>query len=88
MEGQLRYLKFADLLDAKTKKTTVRSVDISKPAYKVAREYMIRLEREDFTDEARLKALADTYSTGAARCAPEAFKKKFEHVASELSGGL
>src|SRR5499426_196490 len=88
VDGQLRYLRFADLLDAKTKKTTVRSVDIAKPAYKVAREYMIRLEREDFTDEARLKALADAYSTGAERCAPEEFKKKFAHVAGELSGGL
>ena len=88
VDGQLQYLRFADLLDAKTKKTTVRSVDIAKPAYKVAREYMIRLEREDFTDEARLKALADAYSTGAARCAPEEFKKKFAHVTGELSGGL
>jgi ATP-dependent phosphofructokinase / diphosphate-dependent phosphofructokinase len=88
VEGQLRYLKFEDLLDAKTKKTTVRSVDISKPAYKVAREYMIRLERQDFADEARLKALAEAYSIRAVHCTPQEFKKNFEHLASELNGGL
>ena len=48
VDGELQYLKFDDLMDPQTKKTTVRPVDISKPSYKVAREYMIRLEREDF----------------------------------------
>ena len=54
VNGELQYLKFEDLLDAKTKKTSVRSVDITKPSYKVAREYMIRLEREDFEIPGRL----------------------------------
>ena len=45
---ELQYLKFTDLLDPKTKKTSVRTVDLAKPSYKVAREYMIRLEKEDF----------------------------------------
>ena len=32
VNGELQYLKFTDLLDAKTKKTTVRAVDIAKPS--------------------------------------------------------
>jgi 6-phosphofructokinase 1 len=88
VEGQLHYLKFADLLDPETKKTTVRSVDISKPAYKVAREYMIRLEREDFDNEAQLAALAKTYSTGTVGCTPEEFRKTFGYLVTDLNGGL
>ena len=34
IDGELRYLKFDDLLDAETKKTIVRTVNISKPSYK------------------------------------------------------
>jgi 6-phosphofructokinase 1 len=88
VDGQLHYLKFADLLDPKTRKTTVRSVDISKPAYKVAREYMIRLEREDFDNEAQLAALAKTYSTGTVSCTPEEFRKTFGYLVTDLNGGL
>ena len=38
VNGELQYLKFANLLDANTKKTAVRTVDLAKPSYKVARE--------------------------------------------------
>jgi len=88
VNGELQYLKFDDLLDPKTKKTSVRSVDISKPSYKVAREYMIRLEREDFESHERLGQLARAASSKAQTLSPEAFKKKFEHVVTELRGGL
>jgi 6-phosphofructokinase 1 len=88
VDGQLRCLKFEDLLDPKTKKTSVRGVDISKPAYKVAREYMIRLEREDFADPARLQALADACSTPKVKCTPEDFRKRFEYLTTDLHGGF
>jgi len=88
VDGELRYLKFDDLLDAKTKKTTVRTVDISKPSYKVAREYMIRLEREDFADPQKLEKLARAASSKDLRLSSEAFKQRFEPVVSQLLGGF
>jgi len=87
-DGELRYLKFDDLLDAKTKKTKVRAVDISKPSYKVAREYMIRLEREDFADPQKLEKLARAASGQDSRLSPEAFKKQFEPIVTQLRGGI
>jgi hypothetical protein len=84
----LRYLKFEDLTDAQTQKTSVRAVDISKPAYRVAREYMIRLEREDFDNPARLEKLARSASGQEKPLSAEAFKKRFEHVVADLRGGL
>jgi 6-phosphofructokinase 1 len=88
VDGRLRYLKFEDLMDAKTKKTSVRAVDISKPAYRVAREYMIRLEREDFDNPERLEKLAQTASSQEKLLSGETFKKKFAHVVTDLRGGF
>jgi 6-phosphofructokinase 1 len=88
VDGQLRYLRFEDLMDSKTHKTSVRHVDISKPAYKVAREYMIRLEREDFENPQRLEKLARTASGQGKPLSTETFKRKFEHVMTDLRGGL
>ena len=88
VDGQLRYLKFEDLMDPKTKKTTVRGVDISKPAYKVAREYMIRLEREDFENQESLNALARAGSSQETKLSPQEFRKKFEHLVTDLRGGI
>jgi len=88
VDGELQYLRFEDLLDAKTKKTSVRSVDITKPSYKVAREYMIRLEREDFEIPGRLEQLAQAASSSEINVSTEAFKKQFAHVVHELRGGL
>ena len=88
VDGQLRYLKFEDLMDGKTKKTSVRTVDMSKPAYKIAREYMIRLEREDFTTPQRLDALSRAVSSGQKSFTAREFKDKFEHVVTELLGGM
>jgi ATP-dependent phosphofructokinase / diphosphate-dependent phosphofructokinase len=86
--GELQYLKFTDLLDPKTKKTTVRTVDPSKPSYKVAREYMIRLEKEDFEDGARLEKLARSASSEKQPMTADEFKKKFEPSVVGLRGGI
>jgi 6-phosphofructokinase 1 len=88
VDGELQYLKFADLLDTETKKTSVRTVDIAKPSYRVAREYMIRLEREDFEDPQKLEKLARAASSEDSRLAPEAFKKQFEPIVTQLRGGF
>ena len=66
----------------------MRTVDIHKPAYQVAREYMIRLEREDFTDAKRLETLAQAASSPSQPCSAEAFRNKFEPVVTDLAGGM
>jgi ATP-dependent phosphofructokinase / diphosphate-dependent phosphofructokinase len=88
VNGELQFLKFEDLLDAETKKTSVRGVDISKPSYKVAREYMIRLEREDLEIPDRLEQLARAASGKQNSLSPEGFKKQYAHAVNELRGGI
>ena len=88
VDGELQYLKFTDLLDTNTKKTSVRVVDLAKPSYKVAREYMIRLEKEDFENPGRLEKLAGAASSKDKPMSVAEFKKKFEPVVTGLRGGL
>jgi 6-phosphofructokinase 1 len=83
-EGKLRYLKFDDLLDPRTEKTRVRRVDVSKTSYLIAREYMIRLEQEDFEDPKKLNALAKAASSAKQAYSPEEFKKKFQYLVTDF----
>jgi 6-phosphofructokinase 1 len=73
--GRLEILPFDELRDPVTGRTKVRLVDINSEHYKVARGYMIRLEREDLENPEMLAKLA-----AAAKMTPEEFKKKFAHV--------
>lgn len=86
--GKLNYLRFGDLLDPKTKKTSVRAVNIEKPSYKVAREYMIRLEKTDFADRALLEKLARAASSKENPVSVEEFQARFAPTVSGLLGGL
>ena len=70
-DGKSLPIKFADLLDPKTGKTRIRTVETDSDDYHMARRYMIRLEKEDFEGE-QLKKLAAT-----AKMSPEDFKKRF-----------
>ena len=70
-DGKSLPIKFTDLLDPKTGKTRIRTVDIKADDYLMARRYMIRLEREDMEGEP-LKKLA-----AAAKMGTEDFKKRF-----------
>jgi len=49
---------------------------------------MIRLEREDFDNPERLEKLAQTASSQEKLLSGETFKKKFEHVVTDLRGGF
>jgi 6-phosphofructokinase 1 len=88
VNGELQSLDFTTLQDPKTGKTRVRSVDISKPTYKVAREYMIRLEREDFADAEKLRLLAQAASSNDKLCSPDEFKSRFQYLTTELLGNV
>jgi 6-phosphofructokinase 1 len=88
INGELQHLKFTDLLDPKTKKTSVRSVDLTKPSYKVAREYMIRLEKEDFEKPELLEKMTKAASGKEQALSVAEFKKKFEPAVTALRGGI
>lgn len=70
-DGSCQPIKFADLLDPKSGKTRIRTVDIKADDYLMARRYMIRLEKEDMEGEL-LEKMAKT-----AKMSPEDFRKKF-----------
>jgi ATP-dependent phosphofructokinase / diphosphate-dependent phosphofructokinase len=80
VNGKLQFLDFADLLDPKTGKSRIRVVDVNKPSYKIAREYMIRLEREDFEDKDKLRVLAEAASSHSKSCSPDEFRARFQHL--------
>jgi 6-phosphofructokinase 1 len=87
INAKLEYLDFADLQDPKTGKTRVRSVDIETPSYRVAREYMIRLEKEDFSDEEKLRLLAQAASSDKHYCSPEEFRDRYQYLTTAIRGG-
>lgn len=70
--GRLRVLPFDELQDPVTGRISTRMVDITSEHYRVAREYMLRLERSDLENAATLAALAE-----AANMMPEAFATQF-----------
>ena len=74
--GKMQPMPFAELLDAHTHRTAVRRVDVQSEAYEVARQYMIRLEPEDFADDERVSHLAEVAGTTA-----EAFRAQFGYLA-------
>ena len=73
-ENSIRPIPFVELIDYSTGKTKIRKVDINTETYEVARNYMIRLEQEDFQGE-RLINIAKVAKMG-----PEQFKTRFEYL--------
>jgi len=73
-EGRLKAIPFRKMVDPATKKTKLRYVDIKSEPYMVGREYMVRLEKEDFIPKnlARL-AKASRMNTGE-------FKERFSYL--------
>jgi ATP-dependent phosphofructokinase / diphosphate-dependent phosphofructokinase len=70
-DGVNRPIKFSDLLDPKTGKTRIRTVEIDSDDYLMARRYMIRLEKEDLEGEALKKLAAVT------KLPPDEFRKRY-----------
>ena len=71
----LRTLPFEDLKDPETGRTRVRLVDLESEHYRVAREYMIRLEPEDLDDAEKAQQLAET-----AGMTLEAFREEYSRL--------
>lgn len=73
--NQIVPIPFEQILDMKTKKTQVRMVNINSIQYRIAREYMIRLEKKDFAEQVDLKKMAL-----AVHADPDNFIKRFEYL--------
>lgn len=73
-DQKLKPMPFKSLMDPLTGKTMVRMVDVNTEAYEVAKKYMTRLTKEDFSmGDKWLNKLAD-----AAHMTPDDFIKKFK----------
>jgi 6-phosphofructokinase 1 len=66
---------FPEMIDPRTKKMRPRLVDMAGENYEVARRYMIRLEKSDFDEPARLEKLA-----AVVKMAPAQFADRFAYV--------
>lgn len=73
--GKLVPLYFTDIMDTKTGRTKIRLVNIDSEKYRVARNYMIRLNKEDFNDQIWIAKLART-----ANMSVEEFIQKFKYL--------
>ena len=74
--GQLVPLYLSDMLDRQSGRTRVRMVDIKTEYYDVARNYMLRIERDDFETPRWTARLAR-----AAQLTTEEFVKRFKYLA-------
>jgi 6-phosphofructokinase 1 len=54
----------------------IRLVNVESSSYRVAREYMIRLDREDLEDPEKLRPIAE-----ASGRTPEAFRDRYGYLA-------
>ncbi|HUT77246.1 MAG TPA: diphosphate--fructose-6-phosphate 1-phosphotransferase [Polyangia bacterium] len=75
-DGGPYIIKLDDVIDAESGRIATRLVDIDNPYYRMCRNYMIRLERSDFTEGKRLSRLARV-----ADCAAEEFRAQFGYLA-------
>ena len=68
-------IPFDEIKDPETGKTRVRRVNTKSIQYRIARQYMIRLEKKDFEPGLEFVQLAV-----AAHMSPEEFRERFEYV--------
>jgi 6-phosphofructokinase 1 len=70
--GEFQPVPFGEVIDAETGRGRQRAVDVDTESYQVARDYMVRIGRKDFLDEAWVAKLAD-----AAGSSKEEFVARF-----------
>ncbi len=73
--GQLKPLKFEDMIDPATLRMRPRIVDVDSVSYEAACKYMTRLDRDDLDHPETLATLAAAVKMSAAD-----FKKRFDYV--------
>ena len=75
-EGHMVPLPFGSFTDPATGRVQIRLVNVESSSYQVAREYMIRLDREDLEDPEKLGPIA-----AAAGLTPKAFLDRYGYLA-------
>ena len=79
-EGHMVALPFGSFSDPQTGRVRIRQVNVESSSYRVAREYMIRLDRRDLDDSDKLRPIA-----AAAGLTPEAFRDRFGYLGDRSS---
>lgn len=79
-DGSPYIIPFESIMNKETGRIATRQVDVEHSYYRMCREYMIRLEKEDFDDHKRLSRLARV-----AECTPEEFRSQFGYLAGDGS---
>src|SRR4029079_12498328 len=77
VDGQLKPIPFADMIDPKTQRMRPWKVNVDSESFLCAKRYMVRLESGDLADRVRLEKLA-----GLTNLTPEAFRDRFAPVAN------
>jgi 6-phosphofructokinase 1 len=80
VDGRIEALPFSQLRDPSTGRTKVRTVDINGDGYRIARKYMIRLEKSDLANYDMCRKLAKV-----AGLSPDDFVQRYRGVV-ELAG--
>ncbi len=75
-DGHMVPLPFGSFTDPETGRVRIRLVDTASSSYRVAREYMIRLDREDLADPEKLTPIA-----AAAGLTEEGFRDRYGYLA-------
>ena len=75
-EGHMVPLPFGSFRDPETSRVRIRLANVESSSYRVAREYMIRLDPEDLEDPEKLRPIAR-----AAGLTPEAFRDRYGYLA-------
>lgn len=75
IHGVLKPLPFSKLIDPGTKKTEIRYVDVKSERYKIARNFMVRLEQRDLEDQKFLEQMAKE-----AKISKEDFLNRFGYL--------
>ena len=76
--GEFVPVPFEALIDPATGRARVRLVDVNTTRYAIARRYMLRLRRDDFESDERLRPLADVTGLSV-----ESFRREFEYLVSD-----
>ena len=80
-DGRFVPIPFSQMVDSVSGRAKVRMVDIAAQSYQIARQYMIRLSEEDFSDPVSLGRYA-----ALAGLSPEDFQQRFRSACSNVAG--
>jgi 6-phosphofructokinase 1 len=81
VNGKFSPIPFDAILDPATNRTRVRMVDVASESYRIARRFMIRLDKSDFDQGERLARCASVVGLTA-----EAFRERFASVVAHERG--